>query len=89
VKRVTAVVLSTVFAHVAMAQPSDWKKASANTAWGEPSIAGSRDPAIDTPHFPKLSATRAGFGSGRFNETVSKARLEGAAESLLQTSRNP
>ncbi len=86
-KRVIAVVLSTVFAHVAMAQPSDWKKASDKDAWDEPAV--SPDPRIDIPKFTTLSAVRAGLGAGCSNQIVSKVRLEGAAENMRQNLGNP
>jgi hypothetical protein len=84
VKRVIAVVLSSAFAHAAMAQPSELQKAL--DTWVEP--AGSPDPAIGIWDLTKLSAIRTVFGAGRY-QTVNKARLEGAVEKMLKILSSP
>jgi hypothetical protein len=78
-------VLSTAFAHVAVGQPFDSKKALDKNTWDEPAITGSSDPATGSRLSTKLSAVRVGSAAEHFNHRVGKARLEQAVETMLKS----
>ena len=86
-KKTIAVVLSTVFAHAAMAQPVDWQKQwddslAAAKKEGKVVVVGSPDPVMRNkiiPRFNELYGIQVEFIAGRSSQIISKVRLERAA----------